>query len=244
MAHDQRRYALRSSPFLPAYGNILLVLSFFAGLNISPEEFFPTIPQSVLIGSGLEPYRLPSMPLGMKVGIPHFLVPQLGEPALDKNKTLFLFLHCIVLSLNLRQQRYVRNDTRDKPKLLGKGTHGIHAEFGVYVFSLWGQTTCTVQFWLLKPGSSFQACQFIAVQEFGFVREPGVVDGQSWSLHRTTPRCWKHLSCDLLKTLQLGRWSSEGIVLYSQVKLSSFCANLINCWGKQSFDVTEGKYSN
>lgn len=87
MAHDQRRYALRSSPFLPAYGNILLVLSFFAGLNISLEEFFPTIPQSVLIGSGLEPYRLPSMPLGMKVGIPHFLVPQLGEPALEKNKT-------------------------------------------------------------------------------------------------------------------------------------------------------------
>lgn len=69
MARDQRRYALRSSPFLPAYGNILLVLSFFAGLNISPEEFLPTIPQSVLISFGF------SMPLGMKVGIPHFLIP-------------------------------------------------------------------------------------------------------------------------------------------------------------------------
>lgn len=136
-------------------------------------------------------------------------------------------------------QYHVRNDVRDKPKLLGRGIRDIHTRFGVYVFNHWGQATCKVQFSLLKPGSLFQAYQFLVAQEFGFVRESGVVKGQFWSLHRRTLWCWKHLSSDLSKTLQRGTWSSEGIVLYSQVKLSSSYANLINCQGKESFVVTE-----
>ncbi|XP_019403737.1 PREDICTED: piezo-type mechanosensitive ion channel component 2-like isoform X2 [Crocodylus porosus] len=67
MARDRRLYAMYSSPFLVTYGNILLVLSFFVGLNISQEEVFPGISTSVLIDFDLKPYSLPCLHLAAKI---------------------------------------------------------------------------------------------------------------------------------------------------------------------------------
>lgn len=105
-------HALRSSPFLPAYGNILLVPSFFAGLNTSPEECFPRITQSVLISFGFRPQGLPSTIIGTKRNsmFPHSLPrwPSLSE----KSKTVFSFWCCIVLSLNLKHEEWCEGQTR------------------------------------------------------------------------------------------------------------------------------------
>ncbi|XP_065421309.1 piezo-type mechanosensitive ion channel component 2-like [Chrysemys picta bellii] len=67
MVRDRRRYAMRSSPFLAIYGNILVVLNFFVGFNISQEELFPEIPTSVLTDFDLKPYSLPCVHLGVKI---------------------------------------------------------------------------------------------------------------------------------------------------------------------------------
>lgn len=147
-------HALRSSPFLPAYGNILLVPSFSAGLNTSPEELFPRITQSVPISFGFEPHRLPSMLLGTKRGIPRFRSPCSGEPASQRKVklTVFSFWRCIVLSLNLK---HVRNDVRDKPGLLGKGTHEIPAVWRVHFQPLRAghmqSPTLVIKSWELVP---------------------------------------------------------------------------------------------
>ncbi|XP_067410652.1 piezo-type mechanosensitive ion channel component 2-like [Emydura macquarii macquarii] len=67
MVRDRRRYAMRSSPFLAFYGNILVILNFFVGFNISQEELFPEIPTSVLTDFDLKPYSLPCVHLGAKI---------------------------------------------------------------------------------------------------------------------------------------------------------------------------------
>uniref|UniRef100_A0A8C3RQQ0 Piezo-type mechanosensitive ion channel component n=1 Tax=Chelydra serpentina TaxID=8475 RepID=A0A8C3RQQ0_CHESE len=67
MVHDRRRYAMCSSPFLAIYGNILVILNFFVGFNISQEELFPEIPTSVLTDFDLKPYSLPCVHLGVKI---------------------------------------------------------------------------------------------------------------------------------------------------------------------------------
>uniref|UniRef100_A0A8C3IIS5 Piezo-type mechanosensitive ion channel component n=1 Tax=Chrysemys picta bellii TaxID=8478 RepID=A0A8C3IIS5_CHRPI len=67
MVRDRRRYAMCSSPFLAIYGNILVVLNFFVGFNISQEELFPEIPTSVLTDFDLKPYSLPCVHLGVKI---------------------------------------------------------------------------------------------------------------------------------------------------------------------------------
>ncbi|CAM5095655.1 unnamed protein product [Natator depressus] len=67
MVRDRRRYAMRSSPFLAIYGNILVILNFFVGFNISQEELFPEIPTSVLIDFDLKPYSFPCVHLGVKI---------------------------------------------------------------------------------------------------------------------------------------------------------------------------------
>ncbi|ETE71191.1 Piezo-type mechanosensitive ion channel component 2, partial [Ophiophagus hannah] len=41
MVHDRHLYALRSLPFLVTYGNVLVILNFIVGLNLSQEELFP-----------------------------------------------------------------------------------------------------------------------------------------------------------------------------------------------------------
>ncbi|KAH1182432.1 hypothetical protein KIL84_010186 [Mauremys mutica] len=67
MVRDRHRYAMRSSPFLAIYGNILVILNFFVGFNISHEELFPEIPTSVLTDFDLKPYSLPCVHLGVKI---------------------------------------------------------------------------------------------------------------------------------------------------------------------------------
>ncbi|XP_054836429.1 piezo-type mechanosensitive ion channel component 2-like [Eublepharis macularius] len=67
MVRDRRLCALRSSPFLVAYGNILVTLNFFVGLNISQKELFPGVPTSLLIDLDLKPYSLPCVHLAAKI---------------------------------------------------------------------------------------------------------------------------------------------------------------------------------
>ncbi|KAL7985611.1 hypothetical protein Chor_004181 [Crotalus horridus] len=43
MVHDRHFYALHSLPFLVTYGNVLVILNFIVGLNLSQEELFPGI---------------------------------------------------------------------------------------------------------------------------------------------------------------------------------------------------------
>lgn len=124
-------HALRSSPFLPAYGNILLVPSFFAGLNSSPEEFFPPITQ--ISSHQLWLQTTVTAQRGHKERNSTFSPSLLRSASLsEKSKTVFSLWCCIVLSLNLE---HVRNDVRDKAELLGKGTHEIPA-FGPFPVSL------------------------------------------------------------------------------------------------------------
>uniref|UniRef100_A0A8C6VJD5 Piezo-type mechanosensitive ion channel component n=1 Tax=Naja naja TaxID=35670 RepID=A0A8C6VJD5_NAJNA len=59
MVHDRHLYALRSLPFLVTYGNVLVILNFIVGLNLSQEELFPGVPTSLLIDLDLKPYSLP-----------------------------------------------------------------------------------------------------------------------------------------------------------------------------------------
>nr|XP_028591615.1 piezo-type mechanosensitive ion channel component 2-like [Podarcis muralis] len=66
MLRNRRLYALRSSPFLVAYGNVLVVLNFFAGLHVSQEELFPGVSASLLVDLDLKPYSLPCVHLGVK----------------------------------------------------------------------------------------------------------------------------------------------------------------------------------
>ncbi|XP_077192348.1 piezo-type mechanosensitive ion channel component 2-like [Paroedura picta] len=67
MVRDRRLYALRSSPFLVIYGNILVTLSFFTGLNVSQKDLFPGVPTSLLIDLDLKPYSLPCVHLAAKI---------------------------------------------------------------------------------------------------------------------------------------------------------------------------------
>ncbi|XP_074868260.1 piezo-type mechanosensitive ion channel component 2-like [Carettochelys insculpta] len=67
MVRDRRRYAMCCSPFLAIYGNILVILNFFVGFNISQEELFPEIPTSVLTDFDLKPYPLPCVHLSAKI---------------------------------------------------------------------------------------------------------------------------------------------------------------------------------
>lgn len=83
----------------------------------------------------------------------------------EKSKIVFS-LYCIVLSLNLKH-------VRDRPELLGKGTHEIPAVWCAHV-SLEGRHMQSPTL-LLNPESLFQPCQFIIAQESGFWREPGAV---------------------------------------------------------------------
>lgn len=69
MVRDRCLCALRSSPFLVIYGNVLVVLNFFVGLNITQEELFPGVPTSLLIDLDLRPYSLPCVHLAVKVTI-------------------------------------------------------------------------------------------------------------------------------------------------------------------------------
>ncbi|XP_034977971.2 piezo-type mechanosensitive ion channel component 2-like [Zootoca vivipara] len=66
MLRNRRLYALKSSPFLVAYGNALVVLNFFAGLHASQEELFPGVSASLLVDLDLKPYSLPCVHLGVK----------------------------------------------------------------------------------------------------------------------------------------------------------------------------------
>lgn len=68
MARDPCRLALRSAPFLVGYANILIVLSFVAGLRVSREELFPGAPGWLLADLDLKPYLQPCLHLGAKVG--------------------------------------------------------------------------------------------------------------------------------------------------------------------------------
>ncbi|KAJ6665749.1 hypothetical protein lerEdw1_002119 [Lerista edwardsae] len=67
MVRNRRHWALRSSPFLVAYGNVLVILNFFVGLNMSQEELFPGVPTSLLIDLDLKPYSQPCIHLGAKI---------------------------------------------------------------------------------------------------------------------------------------------------------------------------------
>ncbi|KAM6458388.1 piezo-type mechanosensitive ion channel component 2-like [Liasis olivaceus] len=67
MVHDRRLYALHSSPFLVTYGNVLVILNFVVGLNLSQEELFPGVATSLLIDLDLKPYPLPCVHLGAKI---------------------------------------------------------------------------------------------------------------------------------------------------------------------------------
>ncbi|XP_043336503.1 piezo-type mechanosensitive ion channel component 2-like [Cervus canadensis] len=66
MARDPCRLALRSAPFLVGYANILIVLSFVAGLRVSREELFPGAPGWLLADLDLKPYLQPCLHLGAK----------------------------------------------------------------------------------------------------------------------------------------------------------------------------------
>ncbi|KAL8179556.1 UNVERIFIED_CONTAM: hypothetical protein K2H54_068340, partial [Gekko kuhli] len=67
MVRNRSLCALRSSPFLVAYGNILVTLNFFVGLNVSQKELFPGVPTSLLIDLDLKPYSLPCIHLAAKI---------------------------------------------------------------------------------------------------------------------------------------------------------------------------------
>ncbi|XP_026520873.1 piezo-type mechanosensitive ion channel component 2-like [Notechis scutatus] len=67
MVHDRHLYALRSLPFLVIYGNVLVILNFIVGLNLSQEELFPGVATSLLIDLDLKPYSLPCVHLGAKI---------------------------------------------------------------------------------------------------------------------------------------------------------------------------------
>nr|XP_056700872.1 piezo-type mechanosensitive ion channel component 2-like [Euleptes europaea] len=67
MVRDRRLCALQSSPFLVAYGNVLVALNFFVGLNVSQKELFPGVPTSLLIDLDLKPYSLPCVHLAAKI---------------------------------------------------------------------------------------------------------------------------------------------------------------------------------
>lgn len=67
MARDPCRLALRSAPFLVGYANILIILSFVAGLRVSREELFPGAPDWLLADLDLKPYLQPCLHLGAKV---------------------------------------------------------------------------------------------------------------------------------------------------------------------------------
>ncbi|XP_065775240.1 piezo-type mechanosensitive ion channel component 2-like [Muntiacus reevesi] len=66
MARDPCRLALSSAPFLVGYANILIVLSFVAGLRVSREELFPGAPDWLLADLDLKPYLQPCLHLGAK----------------------------------------------------------------------------------------------------------------------------------------------------------------------------------
>ncbi|XP_039225387.1 piezo-type mechanosensitive ion channel component 2-like, partial [Crotalus tigris] len=67
MVHDRHFYALHSLPFLVTYGNVLVILNFIVGLNLSQEELFPGVATSLLIDLDLKPYSLPCVHLGAKI---------------------------------------------------------------------------------------------------------------------------------------------------------------------------------
>ncbi|XP_061486147.1 piezo-type mechanosensitive ion channel component 2-like [Rhineura floridana] len=67
MMRNRRLYALHSSPFLVAYGNVLVILNFFVGLNVSQEELFPQVPTSLLVDLDLKTSSLPCVHLGAKI---------------------------------------------------------------------------------------------------------------------------------------------------------------------------------
>ncbi|XP_015277936.1 PREDICTED: piezo-type mechanosensitive ion channel component 2-like [Gekko japonicus] len=67
MVRSRSLCTLRSSPFLVAYGNILVTLNFFVGLNVSQKELFPGVPTSLLIDLDLKPYSLPCIHLAAKI---------------------------------------------------------------------------------------------------------------------------------------------------------------------------------
>lgn len=136
-------HALRSSPFLPAYGNILLVPSFFAGLKHLPRGILPSN------------HTISSHQLWLQTTVTAQHTPWHKErnstfshsllrwaSLSEKSKTVFSFRCCLVLSLNLK---HVRNDVRDKPEFLGKGTHEIPA--------VW-----RVQCQPLRPRAKYSSC--------------------------------------------------------------------------------------
>ncbi|XP_015678166.1 piezo-type mechanosensitive ion channel component 2-like [Protobothrops mucrosquamatus] len=67
MVHERHFYALRSLPFLVTYGNVLVILNFIVGLNLSQEELFPGVATSLLVDLDLKPYSLPCVHLGAKI---------------------------------------------------------------------------------------------------------------------------------------------------------------------------------
>ncbi|XP_016852843.1 piezo-type mechanosensitive ion channel component 2 isoform X1 [Anolis carolinensis] len=67
MARNRRLCALLSSPFLVTYGNVLVILTYFAGINVTQEELFPKVPTSLLVDLDLKSYSLPCVHLGSKI---------------------------------------------------------------------------------------------------------------------------------------------------------------------------------
>ncbi|XP_028926177.1 piezo-type mechanosensitive ion channel component 2-like [Ornithorhynchus anatinus] len=67
MMRDRRHYALLSSPFLAVYANVLVILNFFVGLNVSQEELFPGVSTSVLTDFDLKPYLSPCIHIIVKI---------------------------------------------------------------------------------------------------------------------------------------------------------------------------------
>ncbi|XP_053247692.1 piezo-type mechanosensitive ion channel component 2-like [Podarcis raffonei] len=141
MLRNRRLYALRSSPFLVAYGNVLVVLNFFAGLHVSQEELFPGVSASLLVDLDLKPYSLPCVHLGVKV--------------------LYLFTFWLLLKQWMMQKQRQRKEEEESLKgvrvdgaaetdnpqnlllgILGSALQGMLVKYWIYI--------CSVMFFIVS----------------------------------------------------------------------------------------------
>ncbi|XP_053099358.1 piezo-type mechanosensitive ion channel component 2-like [Hemicordylus capensis] len=140
MVRSRRLYALWSSPFLVAYGNVLVILNFLVGLKVSQEELFPEVPTSLLIDLDLKPYSQPCVHLGTKI--------------------LYLFTFWVLLKQHMIERQNQRKeeeeslkevtvdetetDTRHNPLLdiLGSVLKGMLVKYWIYF--------CAVMFFIVS----------------------------------------------------------------------------------------------
>nr|XP_055071604.1 piezo-type mechanosensitive ion channel component 2 isoform X1 [Misgurnus anguillicaudatus] len=116
MLKNRRRFAMLSSPFLAAYGTLLLVIAFISELHLNHNQVFPTLPKVVLMDFDVYGYPVPCVHLAAKGFYTFSFLMLLHQRLKEKNEEQQQSEECLT---ELKIQAFNNNQSSDIMTVLG-----------------------------------------------------------------------------------------------------------------------------